>query len=307
MSASHRPEGFVQLAWASPTSQNLWRQDVIVETLSLTASEPIDPALAESEKPEDEDGVDAENHSAHGDVDTLKNSATSHSDERLEQVREEAYAKGVEESRERIRAELMDELNELKTHDQAMIRSLESALETLKISPLPFFEPMKRLALHLAEQLVLGELSLDATAIDRLVQRCIDDLSSQNESLILVELNPDDLILLEALRARGGQGGGLNLRFQPDPDLLPGSVRASANDAIVEDLIEHRLEAFARDLYIKEAQWKLNAGFDPERLARERVSRSKGVDDARPRMSAATPHDVSSVIDELIEESDNDV
>ena len=39
-------------------------------------------------------------------------------------------------------------------------------------------------------------------------------------------------------------------------DMKPGSVRVFANDMIVEDLVEHRLEALARTLLIDVDSWR---------------------------------------------------
>jgi hypothetical protein len=75
--------------------------------------------------------------------------------------------------------------------------------------------------------------------------------------------------------------------LQADETLLPGSVRASANDAIVEDLIAERLSTLARGLHIDEPRWSAQSAFSAERIAADRVPSSR-VEDAQPRM-AVTP------------------
>ena len=169
-----------------------------------------------------------------------------------------------------------------------MLGALETALDQLKRSPQQFFEPLKRLAVHLAEQLVLAELSLDGKAIERLVQRCIDELSSHDESMVVVELHPGDLALLKALRERLGLNRGVPIKLKADASLLPGSARASANDSMVQDLIEHRLTELAKALGVDQARWKSNSAFEPEQLASQHAG-ALGVEDALPRMAAATP------------------
>jgi flagellar biosynthesis/type III secretory pathway protein FliH len=306
MSTTSRPDGFVQHAWANSASKNYWVQEVITETLLLKASAPGDEDLSESEE------ADATGVAGHGagldDVvtDVQPKSEQIFTDEFLEQVRAESYAKGAEEARQSLRAEIEAELLSEQTRDQSLVESLQIALDTLKLSPQPFYEPLKRLALHLAEQLVLAELALDGKTIDRLVQRCIDELDSHSESLILVELNPSDMVLFSSMQERAGPSLGPALRLQADASLMPGSVRTTVNDAIVEDLIENRLAGLARALSIDEKQWKTQTGFEPTRLSEERASTQKTVEDASPRMASAQLQKEQAIIDELLGEDRDD-
>ena len=307
MGAANRPEGFVQQAWASSSAKNYWVQEVITETLLLKVSEPNETSLSDSEELDTSVPSGLDDEPADELTELVEKPAQAFTDEFLEQIRAEAYAKGLAESREILRAELAAEFADEQTHDQTLVQALQAALDELKRSPQPFYEPLKRLALHLAEQLVLGELFIDGRAVERLLQRCLDDLASHNESVILVELNPDDLVLFEALQDRVGLTSGPVLRLQADASLNPGSVRVSANDAIVEDLIEHRLGALARDLGVDEPRWKSQSGFEPSRLSETRAAAQKSVEDAQPRMSAQPGLDEHSVIDDLLAESDDDV
>lgn len=306
MSGTTRPEGFVQHAWASSGSKNYWVQEVITETLLLKVSPASDVPESESAGA---DAIELSDRALEsGDVppDEKLKPEQEFTDEYLAQVRAESYAQGVEESRQGLRAEIEAELLAEHTRDQALVESLQQALDALKRSPQPFYEPLKRLALHLAEQLVIGELAQDGKAIERLVQRCIDELDSHSESVILVELNPGDMAMFAAIQGRTGQASGPALRVQADARLMPGSVRASANDAIVEDLIENRLAGLARSLAIDEPQWKAQSGFDPARLAQAKASTQRGVEDAKPRMSFPDLNAEQSLIDELLGEDSDD-
>ena len=232
--------------------------------------------------------------------------------EALAKAREEGRAQGAAEARAALQTEMEDKLRVALGDDHALVNALADALALLQQSPQSFFEPLKRLALHLAEQLVLAELALDGGAIERLVQRCVDELAQHDESLVLVELNPADLAMLQELRERSGLAEGSALRLQPNDKLLPGSVRASANDALVEDLIGERLVALARGLAVDEPRWRSNTAFSPERIASDRLP-GTGVEDARPRMapSAAAPidagYDTVAAIDEILRDAEDHV
>jgi len=220
----------------------------------------------------------------------------THSQQALDTAREQGYADGMEAARAElydqirteIEAEKQADTQALAAMDQAVVDGLNAALDALHQSPQQFFQPLKRLSVHIAEQLVLGELRLDGSTIDRLVQRCVDDLASNEASAVLVELHPDDLHALHDLRKRAGLAEKNLPQLVLNDALPPGSVRANANDALVEDLITHRLAAIARTLGLDEDQLRAQSAFNPERVAAER-QRSTAVEDVPMRMSAAAP------------------
>jgi hypothetical protein len=232
--------------------------------------------------------------------------------EALAAAREEGRAQGAAEARAALQTEMEHKLRAALGDDHALVNALADALALLQQSPQSLFEPLKRLALHLAEQLVLAELALDGGAIERLVQRCVDELAQHDESMVVVELNPADLAMLQDLRARSGLTEGSALRLQPNDKLLPGSVRASANDALVEDLMGERLASLARGLSVDEPRWRAKTAFTPERIASDRIP-GTGVEDARPRMAPSTVapidpgYDTVAAIDEILRDADDHV
>jgi len=245
----------------------------------------------------------------------------------LEKARAEGHAQGVAQARADMQADVQSETHKILSEDHALLDKLQATLADLQQSPQAFFEPLKRLALHLAEQLVLAELQVDGSAIERLVQRCVDELAQHDESMIVVQLHPSDVERLHNMRERTGLNEGSALRLQVDADLLPGSVRATANDTLVEDLIGDRLSTLARALQVNEARWSAQSAFSAERIAADKLP-SAGVEDARPRMSNAanivnppplrqepeaetvTPHeqaarDTVAAIDEILNDEDH--
>ena len=118
------------------------------------------------------------------------------SQEALEEARLQAYAKGQEHGRMEAQQELLQAGDESQRQLRERIAALEEEVAALGQSPDRLHAPLKRLALHLAEQLVLGELSQSPQAIERLVQRCVEELGSR-QARVQVELHPDDLALLQ--------------------------------------------------------------------------------------------------------------
>lgn len=165
-----------------------------------------------------------------------------------------------------------------------LLIQLGEAVADLRQRPETLHAPLKRLALHIAEELVLGELSLSATAIDRLVQRCLDAVDGQSAKQLVVELHPDDLTMLQQHPdAEADRPSGWT--WQANNNLLPGSVRVRMDEAVVSDLIEHRLQALAKQLLGQTSAWSARSAFEPSRLA-ERRRQDHPVEDALPRMGA---------------------
>lgn len=191
--------------------------------------------------------------------------------EALAQARLEGHAQGVADTRAALQADFQNTLDNRMASDQSLLASVQAALAVLQQSPDSYFEPLKRLALHLAEHLVLAELNVDGKAIDRLVQACVDELSLKDEPMTLVELHPSDLAAWEDLRQRTGLTGVEGLRLQANDALAQGSVRASANHTQVEDLIGDRLAGLAGALGLHEASWRANSALHPDRADSERA------------------------------------
>jgi flagellar biosynthesis/type III secretory pathway protein FliH len=214
-------------------------------------------------------------------------------EEALENARKQAYAEGQEDGREEARRQMQQTRQAEDRLIGDRIAALQASLDAFRLEPEHIHEPLKRLALHLAEQLVLGELSQSPQAIDRLVRRCVDELGNPPPAPLRIELHPDDLALLQPwLASQAGEDtptadakrAAPAWHWVANESLRPGSVRASANDAVVNDLIEHRLDALARQLLPDGRRAAQQSAFQPERLAARRAD-VDAVLDAQPRMA----------------------
>ena len=275
--------------------------------------------------PGQEGDLDAQALDGLGDEDLLADAALSADDvaaatlalteEALETERQGAYDKGLEEGRRQVSEEWNAEKIKTRSTSESIMVELDAAVRRVIDTPDKLYEPIKRLAMHLAEQLVLAELTVSSQAIERLVRRCVDELAPQRLVPITVELNAADLAVLQAMpvaspaasnvsAGNAGSASDNNTSTKPEgapakpvapqwpwhlqasDDLLPGSVRASASDAVVSDLIEHRLEVLARGLLLDSTRGMAQSAFQPSRMA-ARMSGEREVVDAQPRMSPA--------------------
>jgi flagellar biosynthesis/type III secretory pathway protein FliH len=164
----------------------------------------------------------------------------------LEALREEAYQRGLLEGQAQVREDYESE----RSKERELVRHLGIELRSISQDPQRFFEPLKRLSLHLAEQLVRAELQLSGQAIHNLVQACIQQLDHAVEP-VHVSVNPEDLQRLKDM----GKSVTDHLQLEADTLLRPGSVRVRVQDAVVQDLIENRLEPLARRLLAQPEAW----------------------------------------------------
>ena len=209
----------------------------------------------------------------------------------IEEGQTQGQAQGHEQGMAQARAEAQEhlqqaleaqktELSSSLTEQLQLLQSLNDKLTAFSSDPQALYEPVKRLALHISEQLVLAELTLSGQAIERLVQRCLDEIDMHGQPAITVELNPQDKARLEDI------GGDVikQLQLQSVASLHPGSVRLLVNDSQIEDLIEHRLQAMANRLLNQPEQWREQSAFFRQPLAQ----RDGQVEDVPPRVGFET-------------------
>ena len=216
-----------------------------------------------------------------------------------EQKRAEAQAAKDKEAllqREKDRKEYENEIvnlkEKIKSFDESLLGELEKKKELLDNEMKPkvkvltdlcdqlkeltedsqsFFEPLKRLSVHIAEQLVLGELSASPKVIERLIQRCIEELDMRDTPVVKVELNPLDKALLESAAGANLQ----HLKVSAGQNMQVGSVRVSVNDTQIEDLIQNRLESIATRLLGQPQEWKDNSSLMNKQVEKSYFDDSK--------------------------------
>ena len=283
--------GFVQENYMRPKSSHFALWTVEEQVAAGKMAEDSDE-LANPDRDVDTLGLTSDA----GHVNSEDDSSTSLSGldaEALEKIKKEAYDRGVADGKKLQQEALIEETQQTEAEsltalaDKAnqLLVSIEQGVVALQENPASWNEPLKRLALHLAEQLTLTELSISASGIQNMIDRCIETLDVQTASSVVVELNPTDMALLQAHKAAPGEKTH-QWRLVADTHLLPGSVRVRADDAVVSDLIEHRLETLAQALLQDTKPWQAQTAFQPERLAARR-GKAETVEDALPRNTSS--------------------
>lgn len=173
-------------------------------------------------------------------------------EEEFEAAKRNSYAEGYRVAQDEAQAQL----REVKDGFVELTQALRAAQSDMT----EFYAPLKKLALHLAEQLVRGELTLSGAAIERLTKEALKDLEQQGEGPIVVRLHPTDLEKFN--RQLDGELEGIELRG--DRELTQGSVKVSIDDSAIEDLLDNRLNALSETVlgYSYGAPSASNSNFD---------------------------------------------
>jgi flagellar biosynthesis/type III secretory pathway protein FliH len=200
----------------------------VPEGMQLVSREDLEVLHAEAY----ESGRQAGLEESSGDIEAAVNASKETTyQEGYDKGYEEAYAKGEAAARDELQAEV-----ELAAQD---LKDLTQKLEEAAKDTEHFYAPLLKLAMHLAEQLVRGELTASGKAIAHLVETSLAEFENDPSSPILVKLNPEDIERIKAYGALLPK----NAILKSDPTMFVGSVRVQINGAVIEDLIEQRSTA----------------------------------------------------------------
>ena len=205
-------------------------EELIEEQLQI--EEPVAEAEPEVE-PEPEPEAVAE-------PDLSSEAVTSLIDAAREEARSAASKEGFDAGYAQAKAELQAEQDAQIT----LLKQLCDGVKDLSQDAEAMFEPLQKLAIHLAEQLVRGELSQSGQAIARLVDNSLREMAAAGDKPVVVHLNPEDLELYRPLVSQFGD----SMTLRSSTDLKRGSVRIALDGSVVEDLIERRIAGLKKTM-----------------------------------------------------------
>lgn len=166
------------------------------------------------------------------------------SDAVIASIQERYRAACMSEARQTLEAEIRAKLEAPIQEASGRIQKLTAELARAARDTSAFYEPLKRLALHLAEQLVRSELTVSPAKLSQLIDRCLAEFGQTTLSPLTISLNAQDYALLrESSLSLPAQA-----ELRQDDTLSRGSVRVAMNGAVIEDLIETRYKALWRSL-----------------------------------------------------------
>ena len=227
--AGKKAKEFAAVSWSDPKEQDNSR---------FIQWQPGGPQQIENDIPLDLGAV-AVGDAAEGPKTLPKNTSIDHADMQaaMTKAKEEAFEAGTMEGKA-----------EAERAHGLIKNALKDLIERIRVNEgniREFHDPLKKLAVHIAEQLIRGELTISSKAIERLVNQALEDIENQGPEEIVVTLHPEDLSSL----GNTADVSKESIEFRSDSHLSRGSVRVTMGDSAIEDLIERRLQNIVENLY----------------------------------------------------------
>lgn len=252
LTAGKKAKEFAQSQWDTDEKEQT-NQFEIFEPKLLEGTEVESDAIVEEESPvepelESSSYLDDAAAELGGDIpEDVSQISPTFSRQSLEQAIEAAeaaaYEKGVQEGKARWEEHSLN------------LQTIANFLDESSRDTAEYFAPLKKLAIHIAEELVRGELSYSSDAISRLVAEAIGYVGDEKRPGTVVYLNPDDLAGLSECKSEWPE----QLEFRPDINLTRGSIRTALNDEGVEDFLDNRLASLSQEMLELSGAYRLSS------------------------------------------------
>ena len=144
---------------------------------------------------------------------------------------------------------------ELEKKITAKENSLENLINSLKKSGNDlnsFFNPLKKLSLHIAKEIVRSELTTSNIAIENSIINCISELREKGDQPVLVKMNEED----HKAYAQFIKKLDKSVKSVVDKSLQMGDIKVAMGDSSIEDLIKNRVEEICRQLQLDDDESK---------------------------------------------------
>lgn len=239
--ARQKAKAFAATSWENPGDSNQsspftkWQPQVLGGT-----GEDIDSQILDGQASSTENDLSGDGNPQQPTAEEL----LAEQQRQEQEITEAAHQQAVREAFEQGHQRGIEESEAKLAAARASFDELTQSIRAAQQDTTSFYDPLKKLALHLAEQLVRGELAQSSTVIERLVAEALKDVEQQGEAPIILYLSPDDRDKFSA--SLDGELDSLDLRA--DPQLSAGSVKVTIDDSAIEDLIEHRLDSLSQGL-----------------------------------------------------------
>ena len=181
---------------------------------------------------------------------SLDSASAEEREQELVTAKAEAFAEGLAqgqtEARQSMRVEAEEVSAELNIKLRDEFSEFVAAVEESLVDSQNLFDPLKKLALTLAEQIARAELTRNDESIRRFIERSIAEIEpAQLKSLVLHVSNA----WYERLQCEPLQTVVQNYEVRVDDKLSNGSIRLTIQDTTIEDLIERRIAHLSEQLF----------------------------------------------------------
>jgi len=237
------------LSKAKPRSIDLEEKFVISPVpLDKTLVEPVTEVL-ESEALPVEESEPLETLALDSDTEVDSVGAEEREQE-LSAAKAQAFAEGQTqgqtEARQSMRVEAEEVSAELNIKLRDEFSEFLAAVEESLVDSQNLFDPLKKLALTLAEQIARAELTHNDESIRRFIERSIAEIEPTQLKALVLHVSS---AWHERLQSEPLKTVVQNYEVREDDKLSVGSIRLTIQDTTIEDLIERRIGQLSEQLF----------------------------------------------------------
>ena len=158
----------------------------------------------------------------------------------------DGQAQGQQEAKQMLEMEGESAGAQLAIELRDMLGELISDAQSHLTAHQDLFDPLKTLALALAEQIARNELSLSDASLSAFIERSLMEIDPLEVGELVIHVSNDwydrlqrpELVQVTA-----------DYTLRRDDSLQPGSVRLTMQDSSIDDLIEHRLAELGQQVF----------------------------------------------------------
>ena len=158
----------------------------------------------------------------------------------------EGQAQGQQEAKQMLDMEGESAGAQLSIELRDMLGELISDAQSHLIAHQDLFDPLKTLALALAEQIARTELSLSDASLSAFIERSLTEIDPLQVGELVIHVSND---WYERLQRPELAPIIADYTLRRDDALQPGSVRLAIQDTSIDDLIEHRLAELGQQVF----------------------------------------------------------
>ena len=171
-------------------------------------------------------------------------------EQELNAAKTQAFAEGQAQGQAEARQSMRVEAEEMSAELNIMLRDEFSefltAVEENLVDGQNLFDPLKKLALTLAEQIARAELTHNDESIRRFIERSIAEIEPSQLTKLVLHVST---AWHERLQSEPLQTVVQNYEVRVDDKLSVGSIRLTIQDTTIEDLIERRIGQLSEQLF----------------------------------------------------------
>ena len=174
----------------------------------------------------------------------------SEKDAEIERAKAQAFAEGQaqgqQEAKQMLEMEGESAGAQLSIELRDTLGELISDAQRHLIAHQDLFDPLKTLALALAEQIARTELSLSDASLSAFIERSLMEIDPLQVGELVIHVSND---WYERLQRPELAQVTADYTLRRDDTLQPGSVRLAIQDSSIDDLIEHRLAELGQQVF----------------------------------------------------------